>query len=486
MVRRVGEESKPRRARSKSTSTRTARQVADSDTSSVACNEGSPVKETGSGLAHAEDAGELCAEYASNCLRLGLPVDPSVYISLQTSWEILKPSGRFSEGAMQPLIGVLDGSKHVKKLNLESTTMVDARYARSGNGNSNVRALTSILQSNVHINDVNLRATGLDDDGILELCRAISHNKSITALNLAANDFGAPGARALETALQQNRTLKVLDLTNNQLGFESIRQLECSCKETGLVLMKAGNFVFEEILNAATHAIGFLLSVVGACVLMNASGELGHSTDYHFWACAVYSFSLLYLFLASACYHSSFMLPRAHDVLQILDNIGIYMLIAGTYTPLLLIGLHNSNKGINLLICEWLFAACCSMFTVYADLNHPLNNMIKLLSFIIMGGACLAIFGDLTSFLPLDCIILYALGAVAYVVGIPFFILGEDVPIYHTVWHLFVLLAATIHWFGTYQYIVGIDIHLAERIADALGSSMNSVIEDISSLKAGL
>jgi len=315
----------------------------------------------------------------------------------------------------------------------------------------------------------------LDDDGILELSRAISENKSITSLNLAANEFGAPGARALEQALQKNSTLKVLDLTNNQLGYDSIRQLECSCKESQLVLMKAGNFVFEEILNAASHAIGFLLSVVGACVLMNASVELGHATDYHYWACAVYSFSLLYLFLASTCYHSSFMLPRAHDILQILDNIGIYVLIAGTYTPLLLIGLHNSSKGIKLLICEWLFAAVSSMFTVYADLNHPFNNNVKLVSFIVMGGAALAIFGDLTSFLPLDCIILYALGAIAYVAGIPFFVLAESrQPINHTVWHLFVLLAATIHWFATYQYIVGIDIHLAERI----GAVVNSVFDE--------
>lgn len=421
---------------------------------------------------------DLCAEYATNCERLGLLIDPSVYITLQTDWEVMRPSSRFAEGHMQPLIGVLERAKHIRKLNLENTTMVDSTFARTGNGNSNMRALASILKRSKHIQELNLRGTGLDDDGIMEVCRAISSNKSITTLNLAANDFGIPGAKALELALQKNNTLKLIDLTNNGLGFESIRQLECSCRDSGLVMMNAGNFVFEEILNSATHGIGFLSSVVGACVLMNASVEQGHATGYHYWACAVYSFSLMYLFLASTLYHSSFMLPRAHGLLQILDNIGIYMLIAGTYTPLLLIGLHNSPKAMILLWFQWLFAIACSMFTIYADLNHPLNNNIKLVSFLVMGSTCFGIFGEIMSSLPWDCLILYFVGGFLYVSGIAFFIMGETKPIYHAVWHLFVLAAAVVHWFATYHHIIGIDIRLTERI-EAMFPAMHHVFDPV-------
>ena len=405
------------------------------------------------------DDGDCCENYLANCAKLGIPVDPSVYISLQTKWEIMKPSSRFAEGDMQPLIGILTNQTNVRKLNLEGTTMVDSRYRHRGNGNSNARALAEILKDNSLLEDINLRGTGLDDDGLVEICKAIKNNTSITSLNLANNSFGVTGAKALEDALKLNRTLKVIDLTNNQLGFESVQQLECSCSTTGPVLMKAGNFVFEEILNATTHGIAFLLSIVAGCVLLNAVEEQGHVTDYHYWACMIYSFSLVYLFAASTLYHSCFMMAARHrDVLQVLDNIGIYMLIAGTYTPLLLIGLHNSSRGTHLLMFEWVFAGVCSMFTTYADLNLPLNVNIKLFSFIAMGAGCFLIFKDIYSTVGFNVISGYGLGALAYVVGVVFFIKGETVPIYHTVWHLFVVLAAIIHWFCTYHYMVNIVI----------------------------
>jgi hemolysin III len=412
--------------------------------------------------------GVLCEDYLKNCAKLGIAVDPSVYISLQTNWNVLKPSSHFSEGAMQPLIGVLDSSQYINKLDLGFTGVINHRNRAQGNGNSNARALVSILSKNKNINDVNLRGTGLDDDGVIEICNIINNNKTITNLNLAQNNFGKLGAKALEDALKTNNTLKALDLTNNQLGFESIQQLECSCQLSGLVLMKSGNFVFEEILNATSHGVAFILSIIGTFVLMNAVVQADHTTDYHYWASAIYSFSLVYLFLASTLYHSFFMvMPRVRDVLQILDNIGIYMLIAGTYTPLLLIGMHNHTRGINLLIFEWLAAIICSMFAIYADLNHPLNNNIKLVSFVGMGGACLFMIHDIVEILPWDCVILFIIGALSYVVGIYFFIKGETRPINHTIWHLFVVIAAVLHWFGTFHYIIGMDIHIQETIDDA-------------------
>lgn len=99
--------------------------------------------------------------------------------------------------------------------------------------------------------------------------------------------------------------------------------------------------------------VAFLASIVASIVLLSAISDDEKFTDYHFWSCTLYSFSLMFLFLSSCLFHSFFMLPAPSRILQILDHIGIYLLISGTYTPFLLISLHHSTEGNLLLISSY-------------------------------------------------------------------------------------------------------------------------------------
>jgi hemolysin III len=416
-------------------------------------------------------------EYIANCVHFDIKIDPSIVIALRTGWKKLRPSKEVStEGCMLPLLGVLNSNEHITDLCLDGVSVFSGNYYRSvGNGNSNARILNFILRDNEVIKELNLRQTGLDDDGLVEICEAIAVNKSLTSLNLGDNRFGERGSEALQSALKLNNSLKELDLSNNSLGFDSIRALECQCISSALSLKKQGNFVFEEILNATSHGVAFLLSIVACIVLMHGVYEVNHSTDYHYWSCLVYSFSLMFLFLFSTLYHSFFMMPGTHRVFQILDNIGIYMLIAGSYTPVVLIGLHNSFHARMLLICEWLCAFFASLFAIAGDLNHPLSQQVKLGSFIVMGFACFTIMPQMYEILPKDAVILLLGGGLTYVCGIVFFIMGERVPIYHTVWHMFVLVAAVLQWFAIYFYVLSIDIHLTEGIENIIQGAINGV-----------
>jgi hemolysin III len=90
-------------------------------------------------------------------------------------------------------------------------------------------------------------------------------------------------------------------------------------------LRTQGNFVAEELMNSVSHGLGFLLSVVGAILLMDEALASQEKTDYHFWACILFSSSLLFLFLASTLFHSFFMLPAVSRVLQTLDHVGQYV-----------------------------------------------------------------------------------------------------------------------------------------------------------------
>lgn len=178
------------------------------------------------------------------------------------------------------------------------------------------------------------------------------------------------------------------------------------------------------------------------------------SMSVRFWACAVYSFSLMFLFLCSSLYHSFFMLPMASRVLQILDHVGIYMLIAGSYTPFLLIGMHGQLSATVLLCGEWLAVFCGILFCTQADFTSETTTTIELVTFIVMGCSVACVWPSLSASLPAAAVGLLVAGGAAYIVGIFFFIKGETKPIYHTVWHLFVILAAACHWFDVYLFVV--------------------------------
>lgn len=300
-------------------------------------------------------------------------------------------------------------------------------------------------------------------------------NKSIKKLNLSNNHFGSLGAENLKNALLKNNTIKYLDLSRNALGFQTISSLLCACTARGMDVQTNGNYVFEEILNSLSHGLGFLASIVGANLLISQALEQ-HYTDYHFWACVLYSFSLLFLFLSSTLFHSFFMMPQTSRILQVLDHVGIYMLIAGTYTPFLLIGLHHHSKARVLLVGEWIFALLGSIFATCSDLNSPTTTIVELVLFLIMGFSVLLVW-DVVS-VQLDAISLGLLvyGGVAYVVGIIFFVLGEYKPIFHTVWHLFVVLGAGLHWFDIYFYIASTKLEAYNYMggSDSKGYSCNS------------
>lgn len=103
---------------------------------------------------------------------------------------MLQPTKQFGEGAMLPLLGVLEKNNHVRNLNLADTSMQDSHLRLSGNGNSNARVLNFILKENQSIEHLDLSNTGLDDNGLKELAEALKVNKNLKSLKIAGNYFG--------------------------------------------------------------------------------------------------------------------------------------------------------------------------------------------------------------------------------------------------------------------------------------------------------
>lgn len=252
---------------------------------------------------------ENANQYIANCKRFHIAIDPSVVIALQTGWHILQPTRRFTEGSMLPLMGILEENQLVTKLNLANVTMIDSRFRAAGNGNSNCRILSHILQHNQWIKELDLSNNGIDDDGIKEICDGIANNQGLQKVNLSSNHFGEEGAKFLKDAIIRNTSIQEIDLSRNALGFQSISSLLCVCNPRKIAVATSGNYVFEEILNSVSHGLAFLGSVIGANILISEAAD--QYTNYHFWGCVLYSFALMFLFLSSCLFHSFFMLPTS-------------------------------------------------------------------------------------------------------------------------------------------------------------------------------
>ena len=106
-----------------------------------------------------------------------------------------------------------------------------------------------------------------------------------------------------------------------------------------------------------------------------------------------------------------------------------------------------------LLAGQWIAALLGSVFATCSDLNAPSTTIIELVIFVCMGFGLVLVWPIISTTLSEIALNLLLLGGAAYVIGIIFFVLGEYKPIYHTIWHLFVVLGASLHWFDIYFFI---------------------------------
>ncbi len=200
----------------------------------------------------------------------------------------------------------------------------------------------------------------------------------------------------------------------------------------------------EEIANAASHGVGFVLALVGVPILVIRAVAEGNPVQT--LGASVFGASVLFLYLASALYHA---LPRsrAKNVFRVIEHSGIYLLIAGTYTPFTLGVLHGA-WGWTLLGLIWSLALLGILVTAAIGIRYPAASTVVYLA---MGWLVVIAARPLWLGLPGTGIALLTAGGLAYTVGVGFFVI-ERLPFGHFVWHLFVLAGTTCHFFAVMWY----------------------------------
>ncbi|MDT2614592.1 PAQR family membrane homeostasis protein TrhA [Enterococcus dongliensis] len=200
--------------------------------------------------------------------------------------------------------------------------------------------------------------------------------------------------------------------------------------------------ITNEVLNAVTHGLGVVLSIVGFIFLLRKADS---GLDYVSFI--IYGVSLLLLFLASTLYHS-LIFTKAKKVFQVFDHCSIYLLIAGTYTPYCLLYIKGVI-GIVLLSIIWLAAI---VGIIYKSLTLSKVKSVSKLSTIIynvMGWAVVIALPSLYQSVGLQGLLLLVGGGIAYTIGSVFYSM-KNRRYMHVVWHLFVMLGALLMFFSIY------------------------------------
>ncbi|SDX35789.1 PAQR family membrane homeostasis protein TrhA [Salimicrobium album] len=202
----------------------------------------------------------------------------------------------------------------------------------------------------------------------------------------------------------------------------------------------------EELANAITHGIGAVLSIAMLVLLVTFS-----SFDGNVWtitASAVYGATMLLLFLSSTLVHS-FPQGKIKDLFEIFDHASIYLFIAGTYTPILLIAL-GGKLGWTLFGIVWGAALVGVVFKIFFVKKFV---VLSTLIYVLMGWMIVIAWDALTASLAPGGVIFLVAGGLAYTVGALFYV-WRGFTHHHMIWHLFVLAGAILHFVTVFFYII--------------------------------
>lgn len=194
----------------------------------------------------------------------------------------------------------------------------------------------------------------------------------------------------------------------------------------------------EEFANSVSHGIGVLFSVVGITLLVTFSVLNG--TAIHIVSCSIFGTSILLLYTVSMLYHAV-QDSTVKAWLRTLDHIGIYILIAGTYTPFLLLSVQGFLGWLFFGII-WGLTAFGIVFKIFYTNRFKKASLILYLS---MGWLAIFIIRPLLENLSNPILFLIAAGGISYTLGTIFY-MKPKMKFAHTIWHLFVLGGTTLHF----------------------------------------
>lgn len=201
----------------------------------------------------------------------------------------------------------------------------------------------------------------------------------------------------------------------------------------------------EEIANALSHGIGFLLAVASLPILLQFAAQRGGGASVV--GASLFSATMMLLYLVSTLYHA---LPagRAKEWFNRMDHAAIYLFIAGSYMPFLL-GVLSGAWGWTLFGIVWSAAAVGVVTKMFNRLRHPLWSTGL---YVAMGWVALIAIAPLSERMSGAGLAWLVAGGLAYTLGALVFLFDSKVRYAHFAWHLFVMAGSACHFFAALWY----------------------------------
>ena len=201
----------------------------------------------------------------------------------------------------------------------------------------------------------------------------------------------------------------------------------------------------EEIANSLTHGVGAGLAVAALVLLVVFSVRYGDV--WRVVSLSIFGATLVLLYTASTLYHA-FTNQRVKRIFQVLDHSCIYLLIAGSYTPLTLVHLRGP-WGWSLFGAVWGLALFGIWFKAFFTGRF---QAVSVALYLLMGWLLVIAIKPALAVVPPGLLFWIVLGGLSYTLGVIFFVLDKK-PYFHAIWHVFVLAGSTLHFFGMLFYL---------------------------------
>lgn len=206
----------------------------------------------------------------------------------------------------------------------------------------------------------------------------------------------------------------------------------------------------EEKLNSLSHAVGAVLAVGMMVVAVRAA--LQNPSPWALSGSVVYAASVLLMFLVSSIYHG---LPKGmpKQVMRVVDHCNIFLTIAGTYTPIMLIGVLPINPAMawSIFAVEWV---CAAIGIVLNAIDLKKYSRFSMICYLAMGWCVVISLRDTITGMTWPGFAYILAGGIAYTIGAVLYGVGKRKPYRHFVFHIFVVIAAVVQFIGIWKYLI--------------------------------
>lgn len=207
----------------------------------------------------------------------------------------------------------------------------------------------------------------------------------------------------------------------------------------------------EEIANMVTHIVGGVLGIT-SLVLCVIFASLNHNV-YGIIGSCIFGITMIFLYTTSSIYHGLHKDLKAKKVFQIIDHCTIFLLISGTYTPILLCNVreYNPTLGWSLFAFIWMFAI---VGIILNSIDLKKYKIFSLICYLGMGWLILIIGKDFIDIVGLNAAIFLLIGGILYTIGFIFYAFGKKVKYFHMIFHILCVLGSLMHFLCILFYII--------------------------------